>query len=89
MKDKPNNQRSRYWRLSIWLVGACLLFWLIVTLVPVLLADTFSQKTLFGWPLVFGLTAFGVPILYLAIIGVYSLLMDRLERSSSADRDQS
>lgn len=87
MTDKRQTRHTRYWRLSLWLVAVCLLVWLLVTLVPIFLADTFSQKTLFGWPVVFGLMAFGVPIVYLAIIGVYSLVMDRIERRANAGDD--
>lgn len=87
MTDKQQTRHTRYWRLSLWLVAVCLLVWLLVTLVPIFLADTFSQQTLFGWPVVFGLMAFGVPIVYLVIIGVYSLLMDRIERRANAGND--
>lgn len=71
---------SGYWRFCQWLVVACLTVWLVVTLVPLALAQMDVTGTILGWPAVFAVAAFGVPLLYLAIIGIYSLAMDRVEQ---------
>ncbi len=71
---------KRYWQRSLQLVGACLLVWLLVTLLPIVLAQFRASGTIMGWPWVFALAAFAVPLAYLSIIGVYCLVMDRLER---------
>ncbi len=70
---------SSYWRKCLWLILLCLLVWLIATLVPLALAQLGVQGTVLGWPSVFAMAAFGVPLVYLAIIAVYSLVMDRLD----------
>jgi putative solute:sodium symporter small subunit len=85
--DKPRVAHTRYWRISLWLVAGCLLVWLLVTILPVLFVQTGTDQLIFGWPLVFGLTAFVVPVIYLLIIGFYSVCMDRLERRQSAEKD--
>lgn len=72
---------SRYWWRAKVLLGVSLLIWLVITAVPLLLSYFEINNVLLGWPAVFGLTAFGVPAVYLIIIGVYSLVMDRLENA--------
>lgn len=81
-------RQKRYWQVSLTLIGTCLLVWLSVTLFPLILAQLQVTGTLFGWPMVFALAAFGVPLVYLAIIGVYSLVMDRIESSPPAPSDE-
>lgn len=76
-----------YWRFCRWLVLVCLAAWLIATLVPLALAQIGITGTVLGWPFVFAMAAFGVPLVYLAIIGVYSLVMDRVERDDSVGKD--
>ena len=75
---QPRN--SSYWRFSSKLVVGCLLVWLFATLLPLALAQAGVTGTILGWPIVFALAAFGVPVAYLVIIGVYSFAMDRVER---------
>ena len=81
-------RQKKYWQAGLTLIGACLLVWLGVTLLPLILAQLQVTGTLFGWPVVFALAAFGVPLVYLAIIGVYSLVMDRIEAAPSAPGDE-
>jgi putative solute:sodium symporter small subunit len=83
--DKPRLAHTRYWRISLWLVAGCLLVWLLVTILPMVFVETAAGQFIFGWPLVFGLTAFVVPVIYLLIIGFYSVYMDRLERRESLE----
>lgn len=80
--------KRRYWDRSKKLVMACLLAWLGFTLLPLVLARIGASGTILGWPAVFAFAAFGVPVLYLVIIGVYSIVMDRIEGSqTSGERD--
>lgn len=87
MKPQPS-EPSRYWRHSLWLVLACLLAWFLITLVPLLLGAINTDATLFGWPWLFAVAAFCVPVLYLLIIGVYALVMDRFDRAAHASRSK-
>lgn len=78
---------KRYWQRSLQLIGACLALWLLVTLLPMVLAQFGVSGTIMGWPRVFALAAFAVPLAYLAIIGVYCLVMDRQERQRALVQD--
>jgi putative solute:sodium symporter small subunit len=68
-----------YWQRTLALIGACLMVWLLATLLPLVMAQWQVSGAVLGWPLVFALAAFGVPLVYLTIIGVYCLAMDRLD----------
>lgn len=74
----PSNRG--YWSFCRWLVLVCLVAWFLATVVPLALIQAGLGGTVLGWPSVFALAAFAVPLVYLAIIGVYSLAMDRIER---------
>lgn len=76
-----------YWQKSLWLVLLCVVLWLLATLVPLALAQMGMQGTILGWPSVFALAAFGVPLVYLAIIALYSVVMDRIDRQHEQDED--
>ena len=92
MANPSEHSRHHYWSFCRWLVLVCLVAWLLATVVPLALAQAGFVGTVLGWPSVFALAAFGVPLLYLAIIGVYSLVMDRMdriERQSLDDESQS
>jgi putative solute:sodium symporter small subunit len=82
VKQQQQFTPKRYWRRSLWLVVAGLLVWFLVTVLPLLFAPIGAQGRLFGWPWLFAVAAFAVPLVYLLIIGVYALLMDRLDRDS-------
>lgn len=75
-----------YWRLCRWLTIGGLLVWLVITLVPLALAQFGATGTVFGWPLAFAIAAFGVPLVYLTVIGIFNLTMDRVERNLANDR---
>lgn len=77
-----------YWQKSLWLVLLCVVVWLLATLVPLGLAQMGMQGTILGWPSVFALAAFGVPLVYLTIIAVYSFVMDRFDRQHGQDEDR-
>lgn len=83
-----NATAKSHWHRSLILVGACLLGWLLVTLVPLVMAQWQVPGTLLGWPSVFAIAAFGVPLVYLTIIGVYCLVMDRLDARAASDDDR-
>jgi len=89
MSNSVHDRSPRgYWPRSLWLIGVCLLAWLAVTLFPFVLAQLQVAGSLLGWPLIFALAAFGVPLLYLAIIGVYCLVMDRLDATVAPASDE-
>lgn len=87
-ESRPEGGRA-YWRFSLWLIAVCLFIWLVATLVPLALAQVGVSGTILGWPGVFAVAAFGVPLVYLMIIGLYSLIMDRIEREQHTNEESS
>lgn len=76
--------RSRYWRRTLWLTGSLLLLWLLVTVLPVWFAVDLNHQRFLGWPLGYYMAAQGSLLVYLAIVGCYGWVMDRLERPNPA-----
>ncbi len=75
MLNRPTS--LKYWPRNLLLVAILLLVWLLVSLMPVGLPTLPDDWTVFGWPLPMALAAFGVPLIYLALIGIYAVIMDR------------
>lgn len=69
-----------HWKLTLRVTVLCVSLWLLLTVVPLIVAQPMADWKLFGWPAPFAIVAFCVPLAYLVIIGSYCLLMDRLER---------
>jgi putative solute:sodium symporter small subunit len=72
--------RALHWRRARRLTAILLLVWFGATFCTIYFARELSAVTVFGWPLSFYLAAQGVALVYLAIIGVYALAMERLDR---------
>jgi putative solute:sodium symporter small subunit len=72
--------RAAHWRRTRRVTGVLLALWLATTFCTVFFARDLAGLTVFGWPLSFYLAAQGAQLVYLAIIGVYALLMRRLDR---------
>lgn len=69
-----------YWRRNLWLTLSLLLAWFFVTFVSGFFADDLNGISFLGFPLGFYILAQGSLIAYLAIIGIYVLVMNRLDR---------
>lgn len=67
----------KYWPRNLLLVAILLLVWLLVSLMPIGLPALPDDWMVFGWPLPMALAAFGVPLIYLGLIGIYAAIMDR------------
>jgi putative solute:sodium symporter small subunit len=78
MEDRQASE-SRYWRRVVRTTGALLAVWLLITLVGPWFARDLSGLSLFGFPLSFWVASQGALLLYLAVIVVYALVMDRLD----------
>ena len=72
--------RTRYWRHNVFLIVALLCAWWLVTFVPAYFAVELSQFFIFGWPFSFGMAAFGAPLFFLLIVGLYAWWMARLDQ---------
>ena len=71
--------KRRYWRKTLRVTAILLLVWFAVTFVAGYYARELSALTLFGFPLGFYMGAQGALLVYLAIVGVYALFMNRLD----------
>jgi putative solute:sodium symporter small subunit len=78
----PDRSRARIWRLNIGLMAILLTLWAGVTFIPAYFADHWTFSFL-GWPFAFWMGAYGAPLIYLAIIVVYAIVMDRIDRSAA------
>ena len=71
--------RERHWQRTRRMTTLLLGLWLATTLVPLFFARELARFTLFGWPLSFYLAAQGAALVYLAIVGVYTWRMRRID----------
>ena len=76
----------RYWRSNSRLIGILLASWGLVTFVPVYFASALSGFVFFGWPFPFWVAAFGAPIAFLLIVGVYAWRMEKLDERRRAQK---
>jgi len=77
--------RSVFWSRTKRLTGALLVGWLCVNLLVPWFARDLDAVQAFGFPLGYWLAAEGLLLVYLLIIAVYVVAMDRLEASCLAD----
>ncbi|MDE2082424.1 MAG: DUF4212 domain-containing protein [Burkholderiales bacterium] len=71
--------RRRFWSRTRRLTGALLLAWLAANLALAWFARDLDAIRVFGLPGAYALAAVGLLLMYLAIIVVYAVAMDRLE----------
>jgi putative solute:sodium symporter small subunit len=71
--------RRSHWARTQQLTAGLTLLWFGVTFFGIYFARQLNF-TLFGWPFSFWLAAQGALIVYLGIVGLYALIMDRLDR---------
>ena len=72
-------RRADYRRRTRWLTASLLLVWLTVTLGASYFARELDGLSFFGFPLGFYMAAQGALLIYLLIVGVYALAMERIE----------
>lgn len=79
MGTELERRRADYRRRTRWLTAILLFVWLAVTLGASYFARELDRLSFFGFPLGFYMAAQGALLIYLLIVGVYALLMDRIE----------
>jgi putative solute:sodium symporter small subunit len=90
-----SGSNDRYWRANVRIMAILLLIWASVGLgCGVLFADTLNQWSLGGFPLGFWFAQQGSILVFVLLILVYALLLNRLDRryrqpEPAADRDPS
>lgn len=84
MNDMPDSPSStpramrRYWRRNLILIGAVIVCWLALTFLPAFFARGLSFDFI-GWPFAFWMAAYGAPLCYLVLIGLYARFMNRAD----------
>ena len=68
-----------YWRRNLRLILVLLVVWAALTFVPAYFARSLSFDFI-GWPFAFWMAAYGAPLAYLIIIGIYARVMNRADR---------
>ena len=81
--------RAVHWQRTRRLTFILLALWFGATFGAVFFARELSTLMVFGWPLSFYLAAQGASLAYLAMIGAYALLMDRIDRRFARALDAS
>lgn len=80
--------RDQHWRRTRRVTMLLLLVWFGVTFGTVFFARELSALSVLGWPLSFYLAGQGAQLVYLAIIGVYAVAMERIDRRFACRLDQ-
>jgi putative solute:sodium symporter small subunit len=71
--------RAAHWRSTRRVTALLLAIWLVTSFGAVWFARDLQNLTVFGWPLSFYMAAQGASLVYLAVIGVYAVLMRRAD----------
>jgi putative solute:sodium symporter small subunit len=82
-------KHQEYWRKNLVYTGILLFVWFLVTFVEAWYARELNAITFFGWPLGFWFSAQGSLAIYVAIIGIYAILMRKLDLEYNVDEGDS
>jgi putative solute:sodium symporter small subunit len=78
-------RHNEYWHKNLVYTAILLFVWFVVTFVEAWFARELNQITFFGFPLGFYMSAQGSLAIYVAIIGIYALLMKKLDKEYNVD----
>ena len=78
-------KHNEYWRKNLIYTSILLLAWFVATFVEAWYARELNSITFFGWPLGFWFSAQGSLAIYVAIIGIYAVLMRKLDLEYGVD----
>ena len=78
-------KHNEYWRKNLVYTAILLFIWFIATFVVAWYARELNTITFFGFPLGFYMSAQGSLVIYVIIIGVYALLMRKLDLEYNVD----
>jgi len=74
-----SQQRTKHWQWARALTLTLLLVWLLTTLIVIVFAQQLASITIAGWPLHYYLASQGATLVYLAIVGIYAWVMQRID----------
>ena len=78
-------KQNEYWHKNLVITGILLFVWFIATFFEAWFARELNSITFFGFPLGFYMSAQGSLIIYVALIGIYALLMRKLDLEYNVD----
>jgi putative solute:sodium symporter small subunit len=78
-------RHQEYWRKNLVITATLLFAWFLFTFVLVWFARDLNTITFFGWPLAFWFSAQGSLAIYVIIIGIYAVLMRKLDLEYNVD----
>ena len=78
-------KHNEYWHKNLVITGSLLSVWFLVTFVEAWFARELNTISFLGFPLGFYMSAQGSLIVYVVLIGVYALLMRRLDLEYNVD----
>ncbi len=78
-------RHNEYWRKNLQYTAILLGVWFVATFVVAWYARELNTITFFGWPLAFWFSAQGSLAIYVAIIGIYAILMKKLDKEFNVD----
>ena len=79
------DKQNEYWHKNLVITAILLLIWFIATFVEAWFARELNTITFLGFPLGFYMSAQGSLIIYVALIGIYALLMRKLDLEYNVD----
>ncbi len=81
-----NASREKYWQRARTLTLILLVIWLLTTMSVVVFARQLATVSLWGWPLHYYFASQGATLVYLAIVGLYAWIMQRLDASANSEK---
>jgi putative solute:sodium symporter small subunit len=78
-------KHKEYWRKNLVYPAILLLVWFVVTFVEAWYARELNSITFLGFPFGFYMSAKGSLAIYVAIIGIYAVLMRKLDLEYNVD----
>jgi len=78
-------KHNEYWRKNLVYTAILLFVWFVVTFVEAWYARELNGITFFGFPFGFYMSAQGSLAIYVAIIGIYAILMRKLDLEYNVD----
>ncbi len=78
-------KHEEYWRKNLVITAILFAVWFVATFVEIWFARELNTITFFGFPLAFYFSAQGSLIIYVALIGIYAVLMKKLDKEYGVD----
>ena len=88
MQDNPRSSTDRYWRSNLKLVFMLLIIWFACSYgAAILFVESLNTVTLAGFPLGFWFAHQGSILIFIILIAIYCIRMDRLDAAYADDSD--